>query len=85
MSKYPSALTTVDLVRVVLAVRSAITKHRDRDTLFTVLARKLAWLTALHSHFATTRGRRGHTAGRHQLIYKSRREGWFILTLMYGR
>lgn len=82
MTKQSWALTTVDLVRVVLAVRSTITEHRDRDTLITELARKLAWLTALHSHFPTTRGRRGHTAGGHQLISKSRRKG-FILILMW--
>lgn len=79
MTKYHSALTTVNFVRVVLAVRLTITKHRDRDALFSVLACKLAWLTALHRHFPTTRGRCGHTAGGHQLIYKSRRrafENW---------
>ena len=81
MTKHDSALTTVDLVRVVLAVRLTITKHRDRDALFTVLACKLTWLTPLHSHLPTTRGRRGHTAGGHELIYKSRGRGCSTLTL----
>lgn len=62
---------------MVFAVCSTVTKHRDRDTFFTVLAGKLAWLTALHRHFPTIRGRRRHTAGCHQLICKSRRKKLF--------
>lgn len=82
MTKQSGALTTVDLIRVVLAIRSTITEHRDRDTLVALLARKLAWFTALHSLFPPTRGRRGHTAGGHQLISKSRRRNGFILIPM---
>lgn len=54
---------------MVLAVEPTITKHSNWDALLSVLACKLAWLTVLHRHVHTTRWRRGHTAGDHQLIY----------------
>lgn len=81
--EYPSPLTTVHLIWVVFAVRSTITTHRDRDTLLAVQTCKLAWLTARRRHLATTRGRCSHTAGGHQLIYKSKRQSWFMSLVMW--
>lgn len=55
------ALTTVDFIRMVLAVWSTITEHRNRNTLLTECTRKLSRSTALHRHFKTTGGRCGYT------------------------
>lgn len=59
-------LTTVDLVRVVFAVQSAVTQYRHRNTLPTV-AGKLARVAALHCHHINTTGSRGAARG-HQLL-----------------
>lgn len=76
-------LTTVDFIRVILAVRPTITKLGIWDTLFTLLACKQAWATALHRHFPASRGGHGQAARGHQLICKDVRKGSFIINTKY--
>lgn len=63
---------TVYFIRVILAVWSTITKHRDGDTLLSSFAGEVTRLAVMHRHFPTTRGRCGKGAGSHQLICRSR-------------
>lgn len=68
-----SFLTTIHFICMILAVQSPITNHSNGNTLLTLLAGELAWLTAFQCNFRTTRGR-SNTAGCHQLICNTKKK-----------